>query len=353
MTDYSEQGTRKRRTDNVSSARIVRERTVFRVLLIAGLLAFCIAGFLISICLGSLKLSIEEVVKAVFLHTAGLQRQIIWNIRLPRTLVAGMVGMSLSLSGAILQGVLRNPLAAPNIIGVSSGAGLAAMIVLIAAPDLYHLLIPASFIGALVTTLIIYLLAWQRGIKPMRMVLAGVAVSALLGAGINALMLFYPERVQGVIGFLVGSLSSRTWKHVNMLWPYTLGCFVLVTLFAKRLNILMLGDEPAVGLGLRVEQTRFIFIAISSLLAAGAVSVAGLLGFIGLIVPHIMRILIGSDYRFLFPASALCGAGLLMVCDTASRIILDPMELPVGIITAALGSPLFLYLLRGGLRHET
>jgi iron complex transport system permease protein len=262
------------------------------------------------------------------------------------------VGICLALSGGILQGVMRNPLAAPNIIGVSSGAAVAAMTVLIVFPNYFYLLTPAAFLGAFITTVLIYILAWKNGIKPMRMILAGVAVSAFLGAVTNTMMIFYPDRVQGVISFMVGGLIARTWKHFHILWPYTLGGFILVNLFAKRLNVLTLGDEIATGLGLKVEQTRFIFIAAAALLAASAVSVVGLLGFVGLIVPHITRLIIGSDYRFLFPASAFLGAALVIICDTFARLAFDPIEIPVGIIMAALGAPFFLYLLRGGLKRE-
>lgn len=330
----------------------VRERTAFRVLVLFVLFGILLVGFLISVSLGALKIPVADVLRAIFIEQTGTNRQIIWNIRLPRTIVAGLVGMCLAISGAILQGVMRNPLAAPNIIGVSSGAAVAAMIVMIVLPRYFYLTTPAAFIGSFIATLLIYLLAWKNGIKPMRMVLAGVAVSAMLGAVTNGMMIFYPERVQGVIGFMVGGLSARTWKHFNILWPYGLCGFVLVNILAKRLNVLMLGDDVATGLGLRVELTRMGLIAIASLLAAASVSVVGLLGFVGLIVPHITRLIIGSDYRYLFPGSALFGAGLVIICDIVARLAFDPVEIPVGIIMAVLGGPFFLYLLRGGLKRD-
>lgn len=275
-----------------------------------------------------------------------MNHQIIWNVRLPRTLVAGLVGICLSLSGIILQGVMRNPLASPNIIGVSSGAGLTAFIIMIIFPQYYYLVPAGAFVGALLATLLIYALAWKNGIQPMRMILAGVAVSSFLGAGINALMMFFPDRLIGVVDFMIGGLSARTWPHFNMLWPYaSLG--ILISLFMpNRLNILMLGDEVATGIGLNVERTRMLFIIVAALLAGSAVSVAGLLGFVGLIVPHTARLIIGSDYRYLFPATAILGATTIMLCDTLARLILDPIEIPVGIIMALLGGPFFLYLLR-------
>jgi len=324
-----------------------KRRNGCRKLLILSVMgALCVVSFLISVGKGSLDISAVQVFKAIFLEDNTLNHQIIWNVRLPRTLTAGLVGICLSLSGAILQGVLRNPLAAPNIIGVSAGAGFMAYLVLIIFPDLYYLVPAAAFGGALIATMMIYLLAWRQGAHPMRLVLAGVAISALLGAGINALMIFYPDRLAGIVGFMVGGLSGRTWPHFHLLWPYAaLGIFIAL-LLPQKLNILLLGDEVANGLGLHVERMRIIFIALASLLAASAVSVVGLLGFVGLIVPHTARLIIGPDYRYLFPATAMLGATMVILCDTVARLLFDPVEIPAGIIMAILGGPFFLYLLR-------
>lgn len=326
-------------------------RSFYRTLVFTALAVFVLAAFLFSLRTGSLKLSLPETLSAIFDSEPSLNSKIIWLIRLPRNITAALVGASLALAGAILQGIMRNPLASPNIIGVSAGGGLAAVTIMILLPQYFYLLVPAAFLGSLAATLLIFLLAWNRGLHPMRLILSGVAVSSLLGAFISALMLFYPDRLTGVIDFMVGGLNARTWKHVNALWPYAIGGIAAALLMAKRLNILALGDDAAVGLGLKVEQTRIIFITISALLAAAAVSVAGLLGFVGLIAPHMMRMIIGSDHRCLFPASILFGAGLLMSCDTLGRIALDPVQLPVGIIMAMLGAPFFLYLLRTKMRH--
>ncbi len=323
-----------------------------QVAVFAGLILFVVASFLLSLRVGSLRLSLAQLLEALVNHGPAVNRQIVMNIRLPRNIAAALVGICLSISGAILQGVMRNPLAAPNLIGVTAGGGLAAMIVMIVLPQLFALLIPAAFLGALSATLAIYLLAWRRGVTPLRLILAGIAVSSLLGACINALLIFFPERVSGVVDFMVGSLTARGWKHVRMLWPYTLAGVAVAFCMAQRLNILSLGDETATGLGLNVERTRFLLIAISSILAAAACSVAGLLGFVGLIVPHIMRTIIGSDHRVLLPACALFSAGLLMTCDTVGRMIMDPIEMPVGIIMAALGAPFFLYLIRGRMHGD-
>ncbi len=321
-------------------------RTLKRVLILASLFILCIAGFLFSLKLGSLKITPAQIFDAIFRASEGPHYQIIYNIRLPRTLVAACVGLCLSLSGCLLQGIMRNPLAAPHIIGISAGAGLAGVVILILYPGIYYLLPPVAFTGALITAIMVYLIAWRQGIRPSRLILAGVAVSSFLGAMITGLMIFFPDRVHSVLGFMVGGLSARTWKHLDIIFPYTLSGFLLVNISARRLNILMLGDETAGSLGINVERTRMFFIALAALLAGSAVSVAGLLGFVGLIVPHIARLIIGSDYRFLLPAAALMGAALVMICDTISRVVLDPVEVPVGIIMALLGAPFFLYLLR-------
>jgi iron complex transport system permease protein len=306
---------------------------------------------LLALGTGSMRISPPEVLRALFIDDQTLARQIIWNIRFPRVLVAALVGMSLALSGAILQGVLRNPLAAPNIIGVSSGAGFAGFLILIVFPE-YSRLVPAgAFAGSLGATLAVYSLAWKGGAHPFRLILAGVAVSSLLGAGMSTLMIFYPERVQGVLTFMVGGLSARSWPHFNIIWPYATTAFVVAAFLPTRLNILTLGDDVATGLGLQVERTRLVLIAVAALLAASAVSVVGLLGFVGLIVPHIARKLVGPDNRILFPASLACGASIVVLCDTIGRTVLDPVELPVGIIMALIGAPFFLFLLRERKMH--
>lgn len=275
-----------------------------------------------------------------------ITRQIFQNIRLPRTMVAALVGLNLALAGAILQAVMKNPLADPHIIGISSGAGLAGIFCLLAMPDRTYLVTPVAFGGAMLAALLIYVLAWKNGIRPLRIILAGVAVSAFLGAGISAMLIFYSDRVHNALMWMVGGLSARSWPQVTQIFPYSLLGFFAAWLGANRLNILQLGDETAQGLGLPVEMTRLTMTAVAALLAASAVAVAGLLGFVGLIVPHGARLLVGSDYRILLPASALLGAAILTLSDTFARTFFAPTELPVGIIMAILGAPFFLFLLR-------
>ena len=303
-------------------------------------------SLLISTAKGTADIPFEEIFAILGGTRDTAHAQILWNIRLPRTIVAALVGINLSLSGAILQAILRNPLAAPHIIGISSGAGLAGIFIMLVLPGAALLITPGAFVGAMIAAALIYILAWKDGIRPTRIILAGVAVSAFLGAGISAMMILYSDRVQGALMWMVGGLSARTWPHVDMLLPYTIGAGLLTLCSAQRLNILQLGDDMARGIGLAVERTRILLTALAALLAASAVSVVGLLGFVGLIVPHAARLMIGSDYRFLLPAAALLGVTTLTLSDTAARLLFSPLELPVGIIMAALGAPFFLYLLR-------
>ncbi|SEH33770.1 iron complex transport system permease protein [Selenomonas sp. KH1T6] len=317
-----------------------------KVVLLAAFFVLAVLGMLTSISLGSVEIPALEVWQTLFAGGSGTHEQILMNIRLPRTLVAALVGINLALSGAILQAVMRNPLADPHIIGISSGAGLMGILVMLALPGYGFLITPAAFVGAMGAAVLIYLLAWKNGIQPIRIILAGVAVSAFLGAGISALMIFYSDRVHSALIWMVGGLSARSWPHVAMLWPYTLGGTLLAFASARHINILQLGDELAKGLGLRVELTRLLLTSVAALLAASAVSVVGLLGFVGLIVPHAARLMIGSDYRFLLPGTALLGVGMVTFSDTFARVAFSPVELPVGIIMAVLGAPFFLFLLR-------
>lgn len=323
-----------------------------KLCILAGLFAVVAMAFLLSVGVGAYTLSPGEVLRAIFLEREGLARSIVWNVRLPRVLIGALAGVCLALAGCILQGVMRNPLASPSTIGVTSGAGLAATICLVLLPGQVAFLTPAAFLGAMATTGAIYLLSWKNGIQPLRMVLAGLAVSSFVGAFVNGILIFYPDRVQNTLGFTVGSLAAKSWGEFGRFLPYVLLGSGLALLLGRTLNLLALGDELAASLGESPERSRFLCICVSSLLSASAVAVVGLLGFVGLIVPHMMRLIIGSDFRYLLPASALGGAALVMVCDTAARMVAPPIEIPVGILIAVLGAPFFLYLLRGRLQQD-
>ena len=321
-------------------------RTAWRLLVLIVFAVLAVSGIMVSLAKGALAIAPEQVWRMLWSPVGDAQSQVIWNIRLPRTLVGALVGLNLALAGAVLQAVMRNPLADPHIIGISSGAGLAGVAVMILFPAMEYLITPIAFAGAMAAAAAIYLLAWKGGIRPIRIILAGVAVSAFLGSGISALMIFYSDRVHGALMWMVGGLSARSWPHLDLILPYSLLGGALAWVGASRLNLLQLGDDMARGLGLNVEVNRLLLTAVAALLAASAVSVAGLLGFVGLVVPHAARLLIGSDYRYLLPASALLGIGVVTFSDMLARTVLAPVELPVGIIMAFFGGPFFLYLLR-------
>ncbi|HIU63590.1 MAG TPA: iron ABC transporter permease [Candidatus Avacidaminococcus intestinavium] len=331
---------------DIKNARLGLGRNAWRIFTLVCFAILAMVGVIASLFKGSLNIDFLAIINILSNPDADMMSQVIWNIRLPRTIVGALVGINLAIAGAILQAVMRNPLADPHIIGVSSGAGLAGVVIMILFPELDYLITPVAFIGALLAAVCIYFLAWKNGIKPVRIILAGVAVSAFLGAGISGLMIFYSDRVHGALMWMVGGLAARSWPHVSIILPYTIVGLLLALLCAKYLNILQLGDEMAKGLGVNVELVRIALTAIAALLAASAVSVVGLLGFVGLIVPHATRLLIGSDYRFIIPAAALLGAATVNLSDTLARTILAPVELPVGIIMAVIGAPFFLFLLR-------
>ncbi|WP_408020067.1 FecCD family ABC transporter permease [Sporosarcina obsidiansis] len=299
-----------------------------------------------SLMIGPVSFSVQEIWNGIFRANDTMERRIVWELRFPRVLVGLIVGTSLAVSGAILQGIMRNPLADPGIIGVSSGAGLAATTIMIIFPAYIMFLPLAAFLGALVTALVIYALSWRGGASPLRIILVGVAINAVIGAFMSALMLLYSDRVQSVLPWLAGGIAGVGWVQFEMIIYYAIVAIVLAAFSIKHIRILRLGDEVAKLLGHNVERSRFFLIVLSTLLAGMAVSVSGLIGFVGLVVPHIMRSIVGGDYRFLLPASALGGGLLVVVADTIARSAFNPIELPVGILLSFLGGPFFLYLIQ-------
>ena len=318
----------------------------FRVMIIGIFAVFTAFAMIVSLIFGSADISFCTIMHTLLGHVDTTDEMVIWNIRFPRNIVGALVGANLAVSGAILQAVMKNPLADPGIVGVSSGAGLAGVMMLIFMPEASLLLTPVSFIGAMASAAAVYALAWKNGVRPSRIILAGVAVNAFLGSGISALLVFYSDKVQGALLWMVGGLSARSWPQVESLFPYTVLGLLFALAGCKVLTILSLGDETARGLGVPVEKVRFSMTAVAALLAAGAVSIAGLIGFVGLVVPHIVRLIVGTDYKYVVPGSAILGAGVLVLCDTLGRVLFSPIEIPAGIIMAFLGAPFFLYLLR-------
>jgi len=327
-------GNRPRRIDR-------RPFVLLAVLLL--LLVVMVAG----IALGAVRVPLGDVWAVLTGDRTGTQRFIIWNLRLPRVLLAAMVGMNLAVAGSVLQSVTRNPLADPQLLGLSAGGALLAVVALRIAPGAaLGSLPPLTFLGSLAGALLVYLLAWRGGVSPLRLILAGVAVGALLTALTTGLLLASPLTVQVIMSWLSGAFYARSWPYVRTLAPYWAVGLTAAWLFARRLDVLALGDEPAASLGVRVQRLRAILTAIAALLTGSTVAVAGQIGFVGLIVPHAARMLVGTGHRYSLPVAALLGASLLVAADIIARTIAAPRELPVGIVTAVIGAPAFLYLLR-------
>lgn len=331
---------------DIQASRTSIMRYGYKWAIILGFAIASVISVLACVGIGTVEFTIPEVWRALWISDDSAARLLIWNLRFPRILAGGLVGVCLSLSGCILQGVMRNTMASPSTIGVTSGASFLGYLTLVAFPQYMHLLPIGSIFGAFVTTILIYLLAYQKGVSPVKMILSGMAVSALFGAFNDMIKSFFPEALSNATGFLVGSLNGSSWESFFMILPYALLGIGICLFLPGKMNILMLGDETANALGLRTESFRFLLIIVSSVLAGAAISVAGLISFVGLIVPHIARLLVGSDYKFLFPASIFLGFTLVTVCDTIGRVIMPPGEISVSVILSFIGAPFFLYLLR-------
>lgn len=316
-----------------------------------GSIAVLLLSVLVGLMSGAITIPAAEVWSALVSDSDSESRMIVWNLRLPRVLTGVLVGINLSIAGALLQGIFRNPLADPGIIGVSSGGGLAAVIIMILMPAEIGWLPISAFAGALAATVVIYLLSWKGGASPVRLILAGVAVNALLGAAMSGLMILNSEKVQSVLPWMSGTLNGRGWMQLDTLLPYSLVGVIASLFLIKQANLLTLGDDAAKVLGTRVEIGRLLIIIVSAFLAGSAISIVGMVGFVGLVVPHICRLLVGNHYRILLPVSAVSGGALVVLADTAARTLFDPIEFPVGILLALLGTPFFLYLLRKGVRR--
>ena len=326
------------RKRKVSTLRI---GTVWLILLIALVLLS-----LVAINVGSAGYSIPQILSALFSPEKSTVKVVVVNLRLPRLILALLIGASLSASGAILQSVMRNPLADPGTIGVSAGAGTAATTILLLFPHLTNAVPIFAFGGAALACFLIYTMAWKGGVDPTRIILSGVAINSVLGAYNSLLQMLHSDSLEGVLAFMNGSLSGRSWSQVRALTIYAGIGLVLAFLCIKGANTLQLGDEMAKSLGVNVSVTRVLLSAVSAFLAASTVSVAGMIGFVGLVVPHISRLLVGSDYKEMLPTSMLLGAVVLLAADTVGRTIVPGMEIPVGIVMSVTGGPFFLYMLR-------
>jgi len=324
---------------------LARRASVFAALLVALALAT-----VASLAFGAIKVPFSEVIEIVFGNgPGGPDQQIVEALRLPRTVEALLVGAALGIAGAILQGALGNPLASPDVIGVTGGAGFGAILIIILFPGSIALLpIGALCFGLLAATLV-FLFAWSgrnRG-SATKVILAGIAMLSLFTAGTTGLLAAFPERAPSAIFFIAGGLTSSGWEQLETIWPYFAVGFVLALLLIRPLDRLALGDDVAASLGSKPQLIRLGAGIAAALLAAASAAIAGLLGFLGLVVPHVVRMAGGSSsHAYVVPASAIGGAALLAAGDTLARTLRAPIEMPVGPFMVLLGVPLFLWLLR-------
>lgn len=336
----------------------LRTRRTRNALLVAVLALALAASVLAATAIGAVAVSVEDVASSVLNwlgisngETDAVTRTIVLQIRLPRVALATLAGAALAVAGAAFQAVFKNSLADPYVIGASSGASLGAAIAIVVALPLHVMglgTVPLlAFAGSVGAVLLVYHLARVGGqVETPTLLLAGVAVSSLLSALVSLLIYFSGEKLHQVIFWLMGGFSGASWVFVKAALPYIAGSLAVITIYRRELNALLLGEDTAHSLGVDVAATRRILLAAASLLTATAVSTAGIIGFVGLVVPHVVRLLAGPDHRTLVPASALAGATMMVGADLVARTIIAPTELPVGVVTALIGGPFFIYLLR-------
>lgn len=309
--------------------------------------------FIVSTGMGDMKISPAEVIRVIFGQGSEMNKLVVHSFRLPRIIVAVLVGIALAVSGAILQGIVRNPLASPDILGITGGASVAVVSFLAIFSNESNALtvsvkwMPlAAFLGATIIAILIYILAWDKGVTPIRLVLVGIGLFALTQAITTLLMILGPiyQASQANI-WLTGTVYGSNWQNIAILLPWTLLLTIITFVSARHLNIQELGDSVATGVGSMVNRQRLILLLLSTGLTGGAVAFAGGIGFVGLMAPHIARKLVGSAFGALLPVAALVGAILVMVADLIGRTMFGANEIPAGVFTAAIGAPYFIYLL--------
>lgn len=326
------------------------------VALLMGLSGLLAAAVVVATAVGTVPVPYWDTARVVLAKALGLawpveptHEAIVWSVRLPRVLAAGIIGFALAVCGAAMQGLFKNPLASPDIIGVSSGGALGAVVGIVVGGAMVHpWLVPAAaFAGALATLVIVYALATRDGRTDMAsLLLAGVAVSSFAGAAIALVYHFVDDGVlRQIVYWLMGNLAGKRWEHLSVMAPLVAVGSVGLWLHAWDLNLLLGGEDDARALGVPVERTKRWVMVLTALVTGAAVSVAGIIGFVGLIVPHMMRLLVGPDHRWLLPVSGLAGASFLILADLLARTAFSPVELRTGIVTALFGVPFFLYLL--------
>lgn len=329
--------------------RIKRLRGFILLSLIIGL----ILSFVGALSIGSVKIPVDVVFKILFNFPGSWQESykiIIIEVRLPRVILSALVGSGLAVAGCAMQALFRNPLASPYILGISSGAAFGASLAIVLGISFGTGIFAVpfmAFVFALLTIFLVYNIAKVGGRLPMEnLLLAGIAIGSFFSAQVSLLKYIAGEELRSIVFWLMGGFWVSSWDKVIIAFPLIVLGIVVILFFSRDLNIMLMGEEHALSLGTEVEYVKKIVLVFASLITAAAVSVSGIIGFVGLIIPHTMRIVVGPDNRILLPSSCLFGAIFLIWMDTLARVVIQPIELPVGIITASLGAPFFLYLLR-------
>ena len=306
--------------------------------------------FVISIWLGVSIGSVHVPLSTLWDASDKTAYSILWQIRMPRVLLAAIVGASLAIAGAAFQGLLKNPLADPYTLGISSGASVGAVVTIffsVSIPFVGVYTLPLfSLIGASVTIVAVMGFARivDRSMKMETLILTGIIFSSFLSACISLMIALTGDQLREIMGWILGSVSMRGWAYIQMVLPFFIIGVIIIWLQRRELNALIYGEERAYYLGVKVKQSKYFILAGGSILTGAAVAVSGTIGFVGLVVPHMIRMLIGTDHRHLLPLSFVNGASLLVICDLVSRTIIAPTELPIGVITAFIGAPVFAYI---------
>jgi len=329
---------------------LINKKALFTILILLGIAA---VTFVFSTGTGEIRISPLQVLSVFFGGGTDTDRLVIQTFRLPRIIVSLMVGIGLAAAGAILQGIIRNPLASPDILGITGGASVAVVGFLAFFSDesnaltvSIHWMPVAAFAGATIVAFLVYFLAWKNGVSPIRLVLIGIGIYSLMKALTTLMMLLGPiyQASQANI-WITGTVYGSNWGHVAILVPWILIFCIAAIILSRNMNILELGDDIAIGAGSRVQRYRFLLLMVSTALIGGSVAFAGGIGFVGLMAPHMARRIVGSSYGALLPASALIGGILVMAADLIGRTLFAPLEIPAGVFTASIGAPYFIYLL--------
>jgi len=332
-------------------------KTISTYLLLIGLAIFVLV---LSTSIGTVSIPLLDVIKVivnkslrteVFSNIDGMHENIIWNIRLPRVILAGFVGASLSIVGAAFQGLLRNPLADPFTLGVSSGASVGAVLTIffnLSLPFIGSFTLPfLSILASFITVFLVLYFAQKidRAMRVETIILTGVIFSSFLGAFISLMIALTGEELRQIIGWILGSVSMRGWSHVTLILPFFVLGSIILLFHVKELNAMSFGEEHAQHLGVNIQTKKLTIMIAGSVLTGAAVAVSGTIGFVGLVVPHFIRLIWGPDHTHLLPLSMIAGGSFLVLADLISRVIISPSELPIGVITALIGAPIFALIL--------